>query len=247
MKNFLWVLLILLPFFAGIYSQSDRLAQNPAEHWEVNFDETELEKWKKEKEFDYLVQETSTSWWTQFKGWLNVKYEELLKWIFGSYTPGSIASYFIVALPYLLLILSLAIMSWLFVRLYPVYGSPGNTRKKAEIYFSEEEKIVKSEDIQELIHKSVQNKNYRLAVRYYFLNSLQKLDELKIIQYKTEKTNADYLSEISTEELSRSFGRITRIYEYIWYGDFHVTEEEFKMAENTFLKFENLQSSGAYA
>lgn len=246
MKNFLSVIFLMLPFFTGLYSQEDSLALNQLEHWEVNFEETELEKWKEEKEFEYLVQKTSTSWWTQFKGWLNAKYEAFLQWIFGSYSPGSLVSYLIMAIPYILLVLSLGMISWLFVRLYPAYGTSGNNRETAAIYFSEEEKIVKSQDIQKLISEAVKNNDFRLAVRYYFLYSLQKLNERELIHYKADKTNAEYQSEIASKDLKFGFGQITRIYEFIWYGDFHVSKEEFKRAESVFLKFENQQSSISY-
>lgn len=241
MNNLLWILFFILPFSAEIYSQEDSLVQNQVEQWEVNFEETDLEKWKQEKEFDYLVRETSTGWWTQFKGWLNAKYEELLQWIFGSYTPGSLISYLIMAIPYILLVLILAIITWLFVRLYPVYGTAERASKSADIYFSEEEKIVRSKDIQKLIKEAEKNKDYRLAIRYYFLYNLQKLDEMKIINYQPDKTNAEYKYEMGSDELRLRFGKISRFYEYIWYGDFPVSEEEFKRAQKAFLNFNNQQ------
>lgn len=239
MKKLAPVLIILLFFFGNAFPQkdsSDRVSKN---FQEVKFDENQLEKWKRDRDFDYLERETSTGWWAQFKGWLGKKFHAFIDWLFGSYKPGSILEIFLTILPYLLLLMVLFLVAWLFVKLNPAYASApsGNGPK---VFFSEEEKIIKTEDISKLINKAISEENYRLAIRYHYLDTLRKMDQNGIIDYNFDKTNADYSAEIKTEALKNKFKRITRIYEYSWYGEFEVSQENYSLAENAFLKTEDL-------
>lgn len=239
MHKYLQSALLLLFFCGNIYSQEDSLSQKHLETWPVEFNEAEIEELKTSPEFEYLDRETSTSWWSQFKAWVNAKFNEFIDWLFGSYEPGSFLGIFIEILPYLLLFLVLGLAGWLFVRLNPAYSSYKN-QEMPKVFFSEEEKIIRSQDIGELLETARKEENYKLAVRYYYLKNLQELDRKEIINYKTEKTNADYRAEIPSENLGNQFSKITRIYEFIWYGDFKVSEEDFQLAENAFLRMEKL-------
>jgi len=42
--------------------------------------------------------------------------------------------------------------------------------------------------------------------------------------------NDDYLNEIKKPELKNAFANITRLYNYIWYGDFSIDEPKYKKA-----------------
>ncbi|HSP10963.1 MAG TPA: DUF4129 domain-containing protein [Salegentibacter sp.] len=245
--NRLFPVLALLLFFCGnAFPQQDSIAENRNSFQKVEFDENLLENLKNDKDFGYLERETSTGWWTQFKGWINRKFHAFLDWLFGSYEPGSIMEIFITIIPYLLLLMVLFLVAWLFVKLNPAYAS-APSGKEPKVFFSEEEKIIKSEDIRKLISKAISEENYRLAIRYHYLDTLRIMDQHGIIEYGFDKTNQDYSAEIKTEALQDQFKRITRIYEYSWYGEFQVSRENFKLAENEFLKSEKIIKSRRYA
>lgn len=88
------------------------------------------------------------------------------------------------------------------------------------------------------IEKAIDRSNYRFAVRLMFLRLLKRLSEKNIIQYKQGKTNLDYLLQLSPTTYYPDFFRITRNYEYSWYGQFEISPEKFSVIKNDFEKFE---------
>lgn len=88
------------------------------------------------------------------------------------------------------------------------------------------------------IEKAVLHNNYRVAVRLLFLQLLKRLSEKNLIQYTHEKTNLDYLMQLSPTIYYQDFFRITRNYEYSWYGQFNINPEKFDVIKNDFEKLE---------
>lgn len=91
-------------------------------------------------------------------------------------------------------------------------------------------------DFNTLITKVKNEKNYRLATRYYYLWLLKTFSDKSIIEWDIEKTNGDYLNEIKTIELKNEFQFLSYVYEYSWYGEFDLTETDFEKTEIAFLK-----------
>jgi hypothetical protein len=88
------------------------------------------------------------------------------------------------------------------------------------------------------IDKAILQGNHRLATRLLFLRLLKNLSENNIIEYKQGKTNLDYLIQLQATRYYPDFFRITRNYEYSWYGQFDVTEEKFALIKKDFDQFE---------
>lgn len=80
--------------------------------------------------------------------------------------------------------------------------------------------------------------NYRFAVRYRFLQLLKKLADKNIIDWNTEKTNKDYVAEMSKHALNSEFRDVSKIFEYVWYGEFEVNRESYNKFRQ---KFENIR------
>ncbi len=75
-----------------------------------------------------------------------------------------------------------------------------------------------------------------MATRYYYLWLLKTLSDRNIIEWDIEKTNGDYLNEISNLELKNEFQFLSYVYEYSWYGEFNLNETDFEKTEIAFLK-----------
>lgn len=88
------------------------------------------------------------------------------------------------------------------------------------------------------IEKAISRSNYRFAVRLMFLKLLKQLSDKNIIQYKQDKTNLDYLLQLHPTNYYQEFFRITRNYEYSWYGKFEISPEKFSLIKNEFEKLE---------
>lgn len=99
-----------------------------------------------------------------------------------------------------------------------------------------------TEDIFEMnfekeIQKAVAEKNFRLAVRLLYLRTLRDLSDKNLISYTHEKTNADYLFQLAGTSYYKSFFRLTRDFEYTWYGQFELSQENFSFIQNDFSSF----------
>jgi len=115
-------------------------------------------------------------------------------------------------------------------------GILGKRRRNIADETSEEEI---TEDIfainyQKEIDKAAASGNYRFAIRLMFLRLLKNMSERNIIRYKHDSTNMDYLMQLSNSNHYNDFFRITRNYEYSWYGQFEVREEAYKVIRNDF-------------
>lgn len=79
---------------------------------------------------------------------------------------------------------------------------------------------------------------YRLAIRYHFLQTLQLLQEKNMLHGHPETTNQEYLDQLRGKQGFDSFSQLTRIYEYAWYGGFNITEPIYRQAAGLFQSFQ---------
>ncbi len=239
MKQVVIIFLFLLKLSAiSAQVNPDSLQYDRQQHLQpVSFDAEDLIAYKIDKAFNYQEADTAISWWESFKNWLGQIWMSFWQWLFGDFQAGSFVAFLVTYLPYLILLTIVSFAIYLFVK-----ANPGKefleSREKGKTFLSEEEKIIEKDDINSLINKALAKKNYRLAVRYYYLLILKKLKENKYIDYQYQKTNTDYLAEIQSKNLQQQFYSITHLYEYIWYGDFTVNHNQYKMAEVDFKKIE---------
>jgi hypothetical protein len=116
-------------------------------------------------------------------------------------------------------------------------------RKKAKAVKGDADGGVAMEDIfainyQQEIDRAARQENYRLAIRLMFLRLLKNLSERNIIQYDQVKTNLDYLSQLQPTRYYKDFFRITRNYEYSWYGHFEINEQAYRIIRKDFDNFD---------
>ena len=109
---------------------------------------------------------------------------------------------------------------------------------------TQENEIAETENIFEInyrerIERAVRSRNYSLAVRLHFLEMLKTLAGKNMIQYKQDHTNFDYLLQLRSTSYYNDFFRLTRNYEYAWFGNFPVDEEKYSIIKNDFEKFDN--------
>ena len=79
--------------------------------------------------------------------------------------------------------------------------------------------------------------NFRLAIRLWYLQTLRELTEKNLIQYRHEKTNTEYLDELYRTKYYKEFMKLTRNFEYAWYGKFELTAESYQLVEKEFAEF----------
>lgn len=116
------------------------------------------------------------------------------------------------------------------------------TRALAQPDAKLDEKIeaqLNAEDIREvklekLLAEALQDKNYRLAVRVYYLIVLQKLAEQELIRWKKDYTNRQYLRAMRRHPHYDDFAACTLSFEQIWYGNHPPTQARFEQLRAQF-------------
>jgi len=92
-------------------------------------------------------------------------------------------------------------------------------------------------DYGKAIARAVAAGDFRLAIRLHYLSTLKDLSNRGLINYTQERTNSEYLQQMAGTPYYRSFFRITRDFEYSWYGGFRITEETYARVQNEFADF----------
>lgn len=198
-----------------------------------------LESYKNNDDFIYEREPQDLSYWEDLGNWFSDKLERFMRWVFGDYEANRFLVGLLGALPFIFLACILGLIVYLFIRYNPL-GRYLKTSEEPSVLMSTEEDIIRHKDIPLLIDHALRDKNYRLAVRYAYLLIIKKLTEADLIDYRFEKTNTDYIKELENEDVKEGFGQITRLYDFIWYGNFDIVEEDYKKAQSTFDKLNKL-------
>lgn len=92
-------------------------------------------------------------------------------------------------------------------------------------------------DYDSALKRAVAAQNYRLAIRLMYLQTLKELALRNLIQYRQERTNNDYLMQLFQTVYYKDFFRLTRHFEYAWYGQFAVPPDSFDQIRKEFTAF----------
>lgn len=145
--------------------------------------------------------------------------------------------------PFLKILLYVLVVVCIAVILYSIlrnsefnYFKKGN--KKAEFVHGEEEDLPTDHDWERALNDALAKGNYRLAVRLLYLQTLHRLDQQKLIFYKQDKTNWEYVYQLKGTPYSERFTQLTKYFDYVWYGHFIIDEKEFKHLNEIFRSFQ---------
>jgi hypothetical protein len=192
--------------------------------------------------FIYEFKTPEKNSWDRFKEWL-VHFLQKLFSFTDSKTAANSIEIFLKVLAILIVVLVIymivkAIMNkegqWIFGR---------NSDRKI-INYDEIERNLHLVDFEKLIQKSIESKENRFTIRYYYLWMLKKMSEAQIIVWDVEKTNTDYLYEIKDETQKEDFAYLSYLYNNIWYGEFEMDETTFIKAKTAFEKSINKINNG---
>ncbi len=131
----------------------------------------------------------------------------------------------------------------LFAVLYMLYQlfagrqSLFSANKQLDTTTPEEDKPEKGLSLLILAQQAADRGEYRLAIRYQYVYLLRLLAEKQMIVLLPQKTNAQYLSEVKQRPFSEALAKLTLQYEYVWYGGFTLTREQFDLIASGFRKF----------
>ncbi len=180
----------------------------------------------KGKDFDYTTAKPRMSVWEK----LMKKIVEILNSIFGETVftnSGNIAG----ILVRLFAILVAGFLLYFIIKY--LIGKDGGflfgkRNKKVDLKDEELHENIHEINFPESILKFEKSGDFRSAVRYQFLFVLKKLSDKKLIAWTPEKTNKDYLAELKAPHLKDKFFQLSYIFDYVWYGEFSISEESYQ-------------------
>jgi len=125
----------------------------------------------------------------------------------------------------LLILMGVALAAALIFRIaggsFEIKGAKKKVAKKdisSTVNIKNVEANLNKSDMEILIDQSLKEKNYMLAVRLHYLWAIKELNSKKLIRWKRDKTNRDYMREMRKTDLNKPFREVTNIFERVWYG-----------------------------
>lgn len=175
-----------------------------------------------------VVQSSSKNFFSRFVSWAL----EGLSNIFGF----ALSPWTIEIITYIFYFLIGAVVIYFIIRFV---GSEGFSKvlskdAKATGVVNLEDAHIEEIDLEAFIKESLVQGNYRNALRYQYLNVLKTLSTRSIIDWDFQKTNADYYREIQSQHLKEQFKDVSRIYDYVWYGEFPIEQTSYEEAMKQF-------------
>lgn len=188
---------------------------------------------------DFIYERTANNsgWWTRFKQWLS----DFIKNIFDINSDAKASDVTDIAIKVFYVVIFILVVFFIVKAIINKEGKWvfGKSSDKSIIPVTDIESNIYEADFKSLIASAERDNNYRLAVRYYYLLLLKNLSQAGIIEYDVEKTNSDYHYEINSEALKKEFSYTSYLYNYIWYGEFDIDNNQFQKAKTAFNQFLN--------
>lgn len=185
-----------------------------------------------DKDFVYHKDAKATkSWWDAFMDLMR----KLFEWLFGKTvakhpeTSYSIVKYIVCAF----FVVAVIFLLWKSKFRSVLKGDS----KIAANPFADLPENIEGINIDTHIENAMKVGNYRLAIRWCFLKSLQWLNKQNKITWQTAKTNIDYQHELKDENLKEDFISLSSVFEYVWYGETIPTENSCIDYKNKVEKF----------
>lgn len=215
-------ILYILCFFLSIGTSNAQEKHVPDVPKEVRVLPNTFKEDYKGKAYDYVE---TTSSLARLNNWLKDKLSSVFK------VENESATNIIKVLQYLFWILVILFVIYLIVKIILEkelrWIFKRNKEENQSLNFDIGENISEV-DFSTLISNSVSDKDYRSAIRYYYLFLLKKLDQFDVIKYDAQKTSFDYQTEVEGSKYAAGFNKATYYYTYIWYGEFLIDEDEYE-------------------
>ncbi len=98
-------------------------------------------------------------------------------------------------------------------------------------------------DFERLIQEAIDSKEYKKAIRLYYLFALKKLSDKQLIHWQAGKTNHNYQAELKVASIKPSFDNLGYYFDYAWYGDFTINQSLFSKVKVVFGEFKQAVES----
>jgi hypothetical protein len=226
--RFLFLLIFLLTAFVSLPQKHILLDSSDVSIRSFNGDD--LQKFKEDKDFQYRqLQQPLPNLWVRFWRWVWWKVAEIMRTKSGRRTVYTSVT-----------IVAVAAIVFFVIRVMGMNKSGLLSRNSNGNYpFTIDTEDINSISFEDAIRDAVQSRNFRLAVRLLYLQSLKQLSDKGHIEWQINKTNADYVKEVADKPWQSLFRKITYTFDGAWYGEMNIGSEEFEQVNLQFQQFNN--------
>lgn len=137
----------------------------------------------------------------------------------------------------LLFIIAIGLLLFFVIRILNTQFLRKDKKIAAEVSEVNFEDDLENQDLQSFLDRALQNKDYKQAIRLYYLMIIQDLNQKGWIKWERDKTNSRYVREMANQSSGNQFMEITRQFNFIWYGDHQVDEVMFTRESPKFQRF----------
>lgn len=228
----LLILLICVMVFASVRGAETMIISADTSTVKMRLpDPASMAEYQGQKAFDYTNSNNNTFFGQVISQWLKNLFSYLFKLL------DSFGNFELILIILLALIFSAIILKANDVD--PIALFRHKNKQLPSVFESGSESLNRL-DFPPLIDQAVKAGNYRLAVRYHYLQALSLLAMKGKIQLKEEKTNREYIAELGSGELKDHFLRLVYGFEFVWYGEFIPDEKLYLQLDSAFRSFKNM-------
>jgi hypothetical protein len=197
-------------------------------------DEASLDRFRRNPEFRYTRDvQYPTTFWEHVKYYL----QKWLRSVFDSDVSGKWTKRILIIL--LVVAAVFVLLKMLKIDTSGIFFSSPETIDLSDKTIDQD---IRTAQLDKMLEKALDQQQYRLAVRLTYLIMLKLLSDAGQIHWQPDKTNRSYLGEINREKLRNPFAELTRQYEYVWYGDFDITEKHYADVADNYHQLKGLLS-----
>ena len=208
---------------------NDSLIHYDSAYYEVrNFNQLKVQNFQKDKDFSYLKLNREPFDLIEF---LLTLFEEYILKPFRKIIG-------ITRAPYIMLMIIIVLAGFIAYQMIRKKANTGIDKNLIQSSgFKNSLDNIHEIDFDREIENALKLADYSSAVRLQYLKLLKKLFDIGILKYKISKTNTDYLNELRNTELSPSFRRLSDIFNYVSYGKFIISSDDYSLIINRFKDF----------
>lgn len=178
-----------------------------------------IDKLLEDSDYSYVqVKIPPKTLWERFKEW----FWNLMEGVFNT----KAGDYSISIIKIIMCIAIIVVIVWLLLKndmRFIFYGKSANTP-----VFNEIEEDIHEIDFDKRINEELAKRDFRKVIRFLFLKLIKELNNQSLINWQLDKTNADYYKELRNTSYGKEFKELSRLYEYVWYGDFKLDEPHYR-------------------
>lgn len=188
-----------------------------------------IRRFREDADFDYSIQqEPATNWWQELKLWLR-------RYLFR--TPSkSVEAWLDVAMN-IIVVAFLLFVIYKLTRYYYMQERKKKVRLPGQTDDAVADRLVNDDSLLTLLGRAIAAADFERAVRIQYWYTLYAMDRKGWVHWDEHKTNLCYIHELQAGQRREDFTRLTRVFDYVCYGEFRVSADLYKQLEQEFKHF----------